>query len=48
MSSNKHIKNPFDKNIVIFCQNVPDISYFDFMCLGTWFQVSALCGGLII
>ena len=29
-----------------FCQNVPDSSCFNRMCLGTWFPVPALCGGL--
>jgi hypothetical protein len=30
-----------------FCQNVPDSSCLNRMCLGTWFPVPALCGGLI-
>ena len=29
-----------------FYQNVPDISYLDWTCLGNWFPIPALCGGL--
>ena len=41
-----NLKLFFDKKQRDLCGNVPDISYFDQMCLGTWFPVPALCGGL--
>ena len=37
----------WDENSEIFCQNVPASSCFTRMCLGTWFPVPALCGGLL-
>ena len=42
-----NLKLFFDKKQRDFCGNVPGISYFDQMCLGTWFPVPALCGGLV-
>ena len=45
-SSYKHIKTILQEKEHTFFPNVPDISYLDWMCLGTWFRVPALCGGL--
>ena len=42
-----HIPKHINEKKVFFCQNVPDTSCFNRMCLGTWFPIPVLYGGLI-
>ena len=46
ITSYMHIETILRQKQRDLCQNVPDISYLYWMCLGTWFPVPALCGGL--
>ena len=42
-----HIETLFQQKLSDFGQNVRDISFLDWMCLGTWISVPEFCGGLI-